>query len=428
MRRVAWVLAGAMAATGCVAGDQQRPELEGDGSAAGPDSRQRVTMQFVTDGPAVAGLTVFFQDERGQLVLETRTDADGKANARMESGGYATLVLQNGQIFTYAGIEGGETYVVDGRSSVTGAAAQISLMAPPNDAGNAYVLSTGCGETVLDPIIEGMPVKATLYGCYGLTDALITSRNTQPAPFGSNWRYLYQPNVVIDPLTPMVMDGEWRDMVEAHVNLAAMPRNATKVVTSQWLARDQRTVTDPRYAQTDLTDSGDAVARLQRSYVPEGATTVTRVQPVVMGPSMQSTLAWGPSAEEIDLNLGAVNLSQYTSLPTLDTAAHRIEWTETNGAHAQLQYAAITWSDADRGAMTWNILTPRGAEAGMTLPQLPGRELQPPTTAKVVELAAIGLSQDSTARTTLLGQWPGNDSRFVDIDVGRVDIVQLNPN
>ncbi|CAN5779756.1 hypothetical protein BH11MYX2_BH11MYX2_14630 [soil metagenome] len=77
--------------------------------------------------------------------------------------------------------------------------------------------------------------------------------------------------------------------------------------------------------------------------------------------------------------------------------------------------------------MTWNILSPRGIDAGMTLPQLPGDELQPPADAKVREIAAIGVSQDSTARMTLLGQWPGNDARFVDTEQGRVDIVQLNP-
>jgi hypothetical protein len=414
-------------ATGCVAGDQQQPVPEGDGSSAGPDSRKRVTMQFVTDGPAVSGLTVFFQDERGQLISETRTDAAGKANARMESGGYATLVLQNGQIFTYAGVEGGDTYVVDGRSSVTGAAAQISLNAAPNDTADSYVLSTGCGETVLDDLVAGTAVKATLYGCYGTTDAVITSRNSEPAPFGSNWRYLYQPNVMIDPLTPMVMDGEWRAMVEDIVNLQAMPRNATKVVTSQWLARDQRAVTDPRFAQTDLTSSGDGQAKLQRMYAPEGATTVTRVMPVVQGPSMQTTIAWGPSQQQMDLNLGAVSLRAYTSLPTLNPAAHRIEWTEATGPHAQLQYAAIVWHTADHRTMTWNILAPRGIDAGLTLPALPGAELQPTDNAKVAELAALGVGPDSSARTTLLGQWPGNDSRLVDSDEGRVDIVQLNP-
>src|SRR5687767_3234453 len=83
------------------------------------DPREIVTLQFLADAVDLAGFPVYFQNADSSLVTSTRTDSAGRARALMLPGGFVTIALPNGRMYTYADVRGGDTLVVNAADNNT---------------------------------------------------------------------------------------------------------------------------------------------------------------------------------------------------------------------------------------------------------------------------------------------------------------------
>lgn len=407
----------AVMCAGCY-GDQ----IESGPDAAAPDDpRELVTLQLLADAVDLSGFPVYFQNADSSLVTATRTDGEGRARALVRPGGFVTLALPSGRMYTYANVRGGDTLVVNEADNNTDRK-EIQVMLPPSPGANVYTLWTSCGATRLeaDLIEQAMPQKALLIGCGAVSDVVITASSTEPQPFGSNFRYLYRKDVPLDPSTVTTFDGEFVPQIESEVVATAMRDIAPRVVFTQQLVRDRRDLGQSRSITVDVVGNA-ASGRIGRMFAPADGITLTRVAPQALGVSGQTTLVWGPSGDETKIVLGERALRSYTTRPEI-VEPGRVEWTEApEGAVGDLVLLELSWSPPQAQSRIWKILSPRTDATVVRYPLLPIPEIAAPADAWVTQVATIGVDEASVARTTLLGSWPGNDAWLADTDAGRAD-------
>jgi hypothetical protein len=414
-----------LAVAGCYGDQLDSPPDAG----AVDDPRELVTLQFFADAVDLAGFSVYFQNADSSLVTATRTDGDGRARARMLPGGFVTLALPNGSMYTYANVRGGDTLIVNTADNNT-ERKEIQVVVPPSPTANVYTLWTNCGATRLDAdlIEQGMPQRALLIGCGDASDVVITANATEPQPFGSNHRYLFRKDVPLDPSALTSFDGEFEPQIESEVIATALRDPAPQITFAQQLVRDRYSVGPQARPVTVDVVSGSASARLAKTFVPADGMTLTRVTPLALGVSGQSTLVWGPSDSETEVVLGDRALRSYTTRPQLHASATNVQWTEEpEGVVGDLVMLELQWTPAMAMKRTWQILAPRTDAAIVRYPVLPLPDLRPIDDAWITKLTTIAVDGASQVRTTLLGSWPGNDAWLADTDAGRADVRDLVP-
>jgi hypothetical protein len=392
------------------------------------DPRELVTLQFYADAVDLSGFAVYFQNADSTLVTATRTDIDGRARARMLDGGFVTMALPNGSMFTYANVRGGDTLIVN-RADNNTERKEIQVSLPPSPGANIYTLWTNCGATRLDPdlIEKAMPQQALLIGCGAVSDVVITASSTDPQPFGSNHRYLYRKDVFLDPSTLTAFEDDFVPQIESEVVATAMNDPAPQVTFTQQLVRDRREVGQSRAVTVDVVGSA-ASGRITKMFAPAEGLTLTRVVPQTLGLSGQTTLVWGPSDNETAIVLGERALRSYTTRPRMDPTSTSVQWNEEpEGDVGELVMLELQWTPPGAGKRTWQILSPRTDATIVRYPVLPVPEYRPLDDAWVTQLTTIAIDNNSVARTTLLGSWPGNDAWLADTDAGRADFRVLAP-
>lgn len=401
-----------------------------DAGAIDDDPREIVTLQFLADAVDLAGFPVYFQNADSTLVTATRTDATGRARAFMEPGGFVTLALPSGRMYTYAGVRGGDTLVVNEADNNT-ERKEIQVALPASPGANVYTMWTSCGATRLerDLIEQGMPQQAMLIGCGAVSDVVITANSTEPQPFGSNYRYLFRADVPLDPTAVTTFEGEFVPQIETEVVARALHEAAPRVVFTQQLVRDRRDLGQSRSITVDVVGN-EASGRIAKMFAPEGGTTLTRVAPQGFGISGQTTLVWGPSGSETEIALGDRALRSYTTRPQLVANSTSVQWNEEpEGVVGDLVLLELSWSPPGSQSRVWKILSPRTDATIVRYPVLPNAAIRPPDDAWVTQLATIAVDNGSIARTTLLGSWSGsgNDAWLADTDAGRADFRLLIP-
>lgn len=406
----------------------------GDQADAPPDAgaiddpREIVTLQFYADAVDLGGFAVYFQNADSSLVMATRTDSDGRARARMLPGGFVTIALPSGRMYTYADVRGGDTLVVNEADNNT-ERKEIQVALPPSPGANLYTMWTNCGATRLDrdPIEQGMPQQVLLIGCGPISDVVITASSTEPQPFGSNYRYLYRKDVPLDPSAITTFETEFVPQIDSEVIATALRDPAPRVVFTQQLVRDRRELGQSRSITVDVVGNA-ASGRIAKMFAPEDGMTLTRVTPQALGLSGQTTLVWGPSGSETEIALGAQALRSYTTRPRIVANASSVQWTEEpTGGIGDLVMLELSWSPPGSRSRMWKVLSPRTEAAIVRYPVLPDGELRPAADAWVTQLATIAVDDGSSARTTLLGSWPANEAWLADTDAGRADYRVLVP-
>ncbi|MFN0245978.1 MAG: hypothetical protein ACKV2T_03655 [Kofleriaceae bacterium] len=414
----------AVMCAGCYGDQLDSPPDAGDLA----DPRELVTLQFLADAVDLSGFPVYFQNADSTLATATRTDADGRARARMLPGGFVTIVLPNGSMFTYADVRGGDTLIVN-RADNNTERKEIQVTLPPSPGANVYTLWTNCGATRLDAdlIEQAMPQQAMLIGCGAISDIVVTASSTEPQPFGSNHSYLYRKDVPLDPSALTTFEDAFVPQIESEVAATAMNEPAPQVTFTQQLVRDRRDVGQARTITVDVVGSA-ASGRITKMFAPQDGLTLTRVVPQVLGLSGQTTIVWGPSDRETEVVLGERALRSYTTRPRLEPSSTSVQWNEeTEGVVGELVMLELQWTPPGTQKRTWQILSPRTDAAIVRFPVLPVAEYRPLDDAWVTQLTTIAIDDDSVARTTLLGSWPGNDSWLADTDAGRADFRVLAP-
>ena len=205
MRARVLVVATLATAAGCGDGRTESPDAGADGTA----DEGLVSVRYLADASDLAGLLVYFQNADSTIALATRTDGEGRATGFMEAGGFVTVVVPNGNLWTYAGVAIGDDLVIDERTlETTEQRTTFMLRVPATTGADIYSLTTSCGSSDITGA-QDEPTVATLGNCDGVTDLLILARSSEPRPFGSNYRYLYRKDVVLAGQDMIVVEGEY---------------------------------------------------------------------------------------------------------------------------------------------------------------------------------------------------------------------------
>jgi len=390
-----------------------------------------VSVRYLADASDLSGLHVYFQNADSTVALATRTDGDGLATGLIAPGGFVTVVVPNGNIWTYADVKLGDALVIDQRTLLTTEErTTITLRVPITPGADIYSLTTSCGSTDITGAQEE-PMPAVLANCEGVADLLIMARSSDPRPFGSNYRYLYRKDVVLDPQTTLVVEGEYAPVDTSMITVTNAPADVPRFSIAQSLVRGGREVSPTKSGTVELT-GGTGIVNLNKSYAPADGTTMTRLAPrdaTTIG--MSNIVQWGPSSTRTIIDAGSVPLRPYLERPHYIPEASRLQWTESaDGAIANAVVAVLEFPRSDSAGQRWRwtVLSPRDATAVVKLPVLPRPELVAPAGAEIKELSSIAIEGGyDRIRPYLLGAWDQDDVWPADTDAGRVDYLRLAP-
>lgn len=401
-----------------------------DGGAVVKGEEGLVSVRYLADASDLAGLLVYFQNADSTIALATRTDGEGRATAFMASGGFVTVVVPNGNLWTYAGVEVGDDLVIDERSvEFTEQRTSFMLRVPPTPGADVYSLTTSCGSTDITGA-QDEPTVATLGDCDDITDLLIMARSSEPRPFGSNYRYLYRKDVVLEGQAMIVVEGEYAPAETSTITTTNVPPEVPRLAISQSLVRAGREVSPTKFGLLDVVD-GAATLSFSRTYAPADGTTMTRIAPrdaTTVG--VLNIVQWGPSSTRTVVDAGVVRLRPYVEHPRYQPEASLVRWDEgSEGAVANAVLAVLSFP---RSEMTpewrWTVLAPRGEDPTLRLPVLPRADLVPPADAIIHELSSLSIEGGyDRIRPYLLGLWQQDGAWPADTDAGRVDYQRLSP-
>ncbi len=412
--------------TACGDGRTESP----DAGAGGTTDEGLVSVRYLADASDLAGLLVYFQNADSTIALATRTDGGGRATGFMAAGGFVTVVVPNGNLWTYAGVAIGDDLVIDERTlETTEQRTTFMLRVPPTAGADVYSLTTSCGSTDITGA-QDEPTVATLGNCDAVTDLLIMARSSEPRPFGSNYRYLYRKDVVLAGQDMIVVDGEYAVAETSTITMTNVPAGIPRLAISQSLVREGREVSPTKFGLLDVVD-GVATLSFSRTYAPADGTTMTRIAPrdaTTIG--VPNIVQWGPSSTRTIVDAGAVQLRPYLDRPRYEPEANRLRWEEGSaGTVANAVLAVLTFPRSDiTPEWRWTVVAPRGEEPTLRLPVLPRAELVAPVGAVIRELSSLSIEGGyDRIRPYLLGIWQQDGVWPADTDAGRVDYQRLSP-
>jgi len=412
--------------TACGDGRTESP----DAGAVGSSEEGVVSVRYLADASDLTGLLVYFQNADSSIALATRTDGEGRATAFMAPGGFVTVVVPNGNLFTYAGIKIGDDLVIDERTlETTEQRTTFMLRVPTTPGADIYSLTTSCGSTDITGA-QDEPTVATLGNCDGIEDLLITARSSEPQPFGSNHRYLYRKDVQLEGQTMIVVEGEYAPAETSVITTTNVPAEIPRLGISQSLVRGGREVSPTKFGILEVTSS-EATLSFSRAYAPADGTTMTRITPrdaTTIG--VHNIVQWGPSSTRTVVDAGVVRLRPYLERPSYQPDASMLRWKEgSEGTVASAVVAVMTFPRNEiTPAWRWTVLAPRGDDPTIRLPVLPRADLIPPADAVISELSSLSIEGGyDRIRPYLLGIWQQDGVWPADTDAGRVDYQRLSP-
>ena len=394
-----------------------------DAAAHPPDSDiGLVRVQYL--GGVPEGNVVMFQAADGSLVLATRTDAEGQANAYMRAGGTATIIGTNGNshlMFTWTGVQPGDELVLDRRafSEVPFTRAyQVTVPLAPD--ANAYRLLTSCGSFVFPPFDVVPEIVVDLRGCVERTDMLVLA-----GPNFSTRSYLHAADVSLSSIG-INLAGEYRPLESSAVNVSGGPTDSAFGLATQFLIAQGRELY--RSATGGIALSGGLGQLVHAMPLPPGSTLMTLVRfnpaPSAIGAHFATT--WGPAKAATPVNVSATRVHDYTSRGVYEPNSQRVTWGEgTTGALADAVLVQVGWYRPGIGEnFQWQVLARRGADPIVQLPQLPGRDFTPregDTLVQPTTLVNIKIEGGyDRIRTSLLGRWTPGETWPADTASGSV--------
>jgi len=371
------------------------------------------------EGERVADWHVFFQDRDSSLVLSTRTDGAGHANAYMNAGGSVTLVETRGNskfIYTYSGVKPGDDLTVDRRPAPSDSV-EIEVMIAPASGAISYQLYDSCGSGGANDVSGAVliPVRIALFGCADTANLLVVALFP-----GGGRSYLYRGEVQLHPLGLISFDGPYHPVESSLVVVTEAPPAIERVFVSQELARIRLPQTSASIAL--LAGAGSAMIQLPQ---PADTVTATRVD-LDDGASIgvQRVTSWGPSSSTTALELGG-GLRPYTARPWFDRPSQSVRWGEApSGIASDLVFVGVAWARFSTSVnYQWILVGPRAPETVMPFPILPEPDLNPSSDDAPNPFTLVNLSVDGgydRVRPRFLGPWSAGAPWPIDGPTGRV--------
>lgn len=409
----------------------------GDGIGApdatlAPDSPRGLVRVRVT-GPDALAVRVIFQNADSSLVLSTRTDVAGTANAFMAPGGFVTLVIAEGfqqRLFTWADVQPGDELVHGEVFTLPGPLAPSFRVTVPDDPGQQnFVLTTTCGGASLNaPQI--LTTQVSLSGCAEQHDLLIFNSDFN----FQNEHYLYVDSVTLAGAV-LALATPFRPFDTTRVEVRNVPAHLSSMGVSMMLYENGFAMESSLRGNSFSISDGAGAIDLSMP-LPAGSTVVMSMQPSFgpNAPGIPQVVRWGPPPAMTSIDLAETALRPYIEPPTYLRGSHAIRWSEwTEGAQADAVIATWGWSDFSRGGnYMWHVFAPRTDETLLRLPVLPYADLMPGANAQLThpyELTNIKAEGGyAKLRTWLPITWTAGRHWPIDSASGTVVIQQLGSN
>ncbi len=359
-----------------------------------------VRVRHVPEGPA-SSVPVYFQNRDSSVVLATRTDAAGNANAFMPPDGFVTIAAPAGStwfLYTYAGVQPGDELVFQ-LAPARPTSHEFTLRFPPLEGAFSYALDTECGRFDVTGA-ERSPLPMVLRGCDRTTDMLVTTVASSTA------RYLFANHVDLESGT-ITLPGPYQYGLSRDVTINDVPADSPDLILEHALATPLR----------DLVSQGGEIVTpfggvgwsiVFGPYPPDGT---IRTTVVAIDNSMEGLTDWRPSTEPAMISYGARRLRMSTTRPRFDASIHALVWDEAStGTPGNLVRASFQWFTSAGQTFVWQIVSPRGELPVIPLPVLPdpalrieGSVIGPQTVSSILVDGPV-----ERARTQLIGRWqPG---------------------
>lgn len=356
-----------------------------------------VTVTVTLGGLPKMGQTVYFQQPESTLVLETTTDANGKAQAVVRSGGFVTVIepepvlaLQAFEVpvitthlATFAGVKEGDDLHLDIQPAPpTPTAITFDLTVPNEQVDHSYTLYSSCsgsqflgrgGGLFQAGLGSGAALTAsvTLSGCNGTADLLVVSTDAQGQIVG----WLYKPATAVADGVALELTGSYELATDVGFNYTSVPTATGGLTVSRALTSSRGSLfsSDPASAEID-TGTATAAATLTLPDPPGVMAVTTTVEQPSSGNGQHTVIEWGaPDAYALDV--GAAALHRYDAVPTYDDAGRAVRWTVAAGGGAPDFVIAEYQASRDDGGHVqhwiWRIAAPYGAAPAVTYPTVP---------------------------------------------------------
>jgi hypothetical protein len=322
---------------------------------------------------------VFFQNADGSLVLATRTDLDGTANAYMAPGGYVTLVELSGNlrnIFTWAEVQPGDELLRDnGEADGLVPTTTLEIAVPIDPGAGLYQLQTSCGSENVSPA-AGASLIIELGDCRGRADMLVYTVG------GPALHYIYAEDVPAMNGDSITMSPPYSVMERSTVEVRNAG-NTTSMSITQRLIGEGRSLfhpnSPPPFGSAFLPIVDGAGTVNFDMLLPPAGTILTQVTPNNGGSGVQYVARWERTRATTTVDFAQIALRPYATRPRYDPPAHAITWTEEpTGAVPNAVVAAFSWFRPEIGGnYQWQIFAPRGADPIVKLPVLPDAQFLP---------------------------------------------------
>lgn len=316
------------------------------------------------------GVEVFFQNRDSTLVLATRTDADGRANALMEPGGFVTAVIDT-TMMTYADVEPGDELVFERFTTATDALTSLRVQVPSETNATSYRLYSSCGtREIFGAQIQALDIS--LGACGEEADMLAAVS----LPSGAE-RTIFRDDVSIGPNTLVTFAPPYMPERVATVMATAVPPDVPLLLASIALVRGPVFLFPPRTTAIGVTgNEGTATVTMP---IPDGATASIHLQRTQgTDPSVFHVVQWQSASTAITVPYGGDNVRSYRTRPDFDADAQQIAWEEElDGEIADGVLVQLHWMDVNLVPRDWWVLAPRTPLPEVALPVIPDPRLTP---------------------------------------------------
>lgn len=366
-------------------------------------------------GEVTSQRPVYFQNADGSVVLATRTDGDGTANAYMAPGGYVTLVDPLGgtlHIYTWADVQPGDELAVTGVFPDTTRTTTLVVSLPIDPGAVVYQLQSSCGQRSVAPA-AGSSLVIELGDCRGRADMFLYT-------IGAGLHYIYAEDVPAKTGSVVTFPAPYRVMGRSAIAVQNVPAGTTSLRITQRLVGEGASLFDPD--QIGLFGVGtlpvvDGAGALDIDMLlPPEATALTQMALDDEGASRQFFARWERTTATTSVDLAGKLLRRYLTRPQYDPSTHAISWTEEPaGRVANAVLASWTFTRPEIGGnFQWHVFAPRGDEPVVKLPVLPDPELLPragDVISPPYSLINIGVEGGfGSIRSTHLGNFNADDS------------------
>lgn len=413
------------------------PMIDGPTIDAAPEP---VTVTVRQGGQPVMDVRVYFQNADSSLVSSALTDAQGKASALMQAGGYVTALdpyqINNTGVslpnflYTFAGVKPGDQLRLE-RRDATSIAVNITAPGDATATASSYSVSTTCSfsaDTLTAPSAPGGTATGTVYldGCAGeKVDFMIVTKDTGGNPVSS---ILLEGVTVSDQLN---LDLTQMNPVPAYAAATQRSYTWTNVAANNPVGYNDSLITSRGTVFTQSGNPSGSPTATAMNNMPAFNGAANFLETQQRGGNMDHhILEWGPYSSTYSLDLGANLLPDLSALPSFDEPTHGFTWTESGGAvQPDFIYAeAEAFRSSDSRNWRWTIAVPRtGAVA--RFPTLPTDvyDYNMKTTDSpelVIALAKVPGGYDAVRAGLLSSDGPMD---LIAGATGRISVAQLDP-